>query len=425
MVVIGGFWRLDTLCGPIYIATAMARGDDPVAQVHRETFAGAAALVTASQHFRLHDFTVILRNDCQPALAALRKGSYRSPILQDIAIEHAEFCMQLGINAPLTLFAPGDSLIAEGIDGLSRDAVQAERRFESSPVLRDFVQSVARDQGWTVTIDLFANSENTLLPRFFSRFPDRFSEVLDALSQPSWRRSSCPHCRNCHDESVFLFPPLGLWPSVPRKAKASGARGVLVAPLAIISAIWQRPALIAASLTRPASRNRCVKMPPAVAGDPAGPRWAVLAFDFSAHVPRATPLTPTHAACSQARKARPARSIASAFGLADRARIASALDGIGPRPPGFPAANGGRSPSPRLPGGSDHDSWRLVRRQGPVVTVQGDASHQLSGRPPMFAGIWRPRHDSHAAQRFSPYPVGGRGGSMALCSPPGRSHSGR
>ena len=336
MVVIGGFTESggSTLCVGRHTSLPLW----PVVTILLpETFAGAAALVTASQHFCPHDFTVILQNDCQPALAALRKGSYCSPILQDIAIEHAEFCMQLGINAPLTLFAPGNSLIAEGIDCLSRDAVRAAHQFESSPVLRDLVQSVARDQGWTLTIDLFANSENSLLPRFFSRLPDRFSEGVDALSQPSWRRSSCPHCRNCHDEFVFLFPQPGLWPLVLRKAKADGTRGVLVAPLAITSAIW--PALMAASLTRPASCNRCVIMPPAAAGDPAGPRWAVLAFDFSAHVQRATPLTPTHAACSHARKSRPARSIASASDLADRASIASALDRIGPRPPGFPAAN--------------------------------------------------------------------------------------
>jgi hypothetical protein len=104
-----------------------------------------------------------------------------------------------------------------------------------------------------------------------------------------------------------------------------------------------------------------------------------------------------------------------------------ALDGIGPRPSGFPAANGGRSPSPRLSGGSDHDSWRRFWRQGPVVMVHGNASHQQSGRPPIIES-WayvRHGHDSHDAQSFSSYSVGGRGRRMALGSPPNQSHTGR
>jgi hypothetical protein len=250
MVVIGGFTESggSTLCVGRHTSLPLW----PVVTILLpETFAGAAALVTASQHFRLHDFTVILQNDCQPALAALRKGSYCSPILQDIAIEHAEFCMQLGINAPLTLFAPGNSLIAEGIDCLSRDAVRAAYQFESSPVLRDLVQSVARDQGWTLTIDLFANSENSLLPRFFSRLPDRFSEGVDALSQPSWRRSSCPHCRNCHMPTLSQLCSsshnldCGLWYcEKPRPTAQEGSwwpHSLSLAPSGLRS--WRHPSL--------------------------------------------------------------------------------------------------------------------------------------------------------------------------------------
>ena len=152
---------------------------------------------------------------------------------------------------------------------------------------------------------------------------------------------------------------------------------------AITSAVWS--ALMAASPTRPASRDHCVVVPPAVARDPAGPCWAVLAFDFSAHVPRATPLTPKHAACPHTRRALPASSIASTSDLADSALITSALDGIGPRQSSVPAANSGRSPgtspSPRLSGGGDHDPCRRVQRQGPVVMVQRNASYQEYGKP--------------------------------------------
>ena len=266
--------ELDNLLDARYLA-AFTQDDGPAAQVHREAFVGASALVTASKQYHLRRFVVLLRGDCRPALAALRKVSFCSPILQDIAIGHAEFCMQLKIDVPLTLFAPGLILKAEGIDGLSREVALGERSLESTPALRSLAITLAAEHGWTLTVDLFAASENTLLPRFVSRYPDRHAEAVDALSVPSWRRSRCPHCR----QFVFLFPPPRMWPAVLCKAKADGARGVLVAPFAITGAVW--PALITASLTRPASRDRCVVVPPAATGASDGPRWAVLAFDFS------------------------------------------------------------------------------------------------------------------------------------------------
>ena len=46
--------------------------DDPAAQVHREALAGLLAVRAASKLYALSRFVVLIRGDCQGALAALR-----------------------------------------------------------------------------------------------------------------------------------------------------------------------------------------------------------------------------------------------------------------------------------------------------------------------------------------------------------------
>ena len=55
------------------------------AQVRRETLAGHLAFRAASQLADITGMVVLHRSDCIGALAALRKGSYASQALQDIA----------------------------------------------------------------------------------------------------------------------------------------------------------------------------------------------------------------------------------------------------------------------------------------------------------------------------------------------------
>ena len=54
-------------------------------QVRRETLAGHLAFKAASQLADITGMVVLHRSDCIGALAALRKGSYASQALQDIA----------------------------------------------------------------------------------------------------------------------------------------------------------------------------------------------------------------------------------------------------------------------------------------------------------------------------------------------------
>jgi hypothetical protein len=63
------------------------------------------------------------------------------------------------------------------------------------PALRERVAAEAvRWLGAPLSLDLFATADNALVPRFFSRFPEPLAEGIDALAQPDWGRSCCPHC---------------------------------------------------------------------------------------------------------------------------------------------------------------------------------------------------------------------------------------
>ena len=87
----------------------------------------------ASKLYALSRFVVLVRGDCQGALAALRKGSIRSPALQDISMAFNQMCADLDVSPPpLFLHAPGEVLKAEGVDGLSREVAQKLRCVEST-----------------------------------------------------------------------------------------------------------------------------------------------------------------------------------------------------------------------------------------------------------------------------------------------------
>ena len=83
--LVGGFRVAQLrLRGP-YLESPLP-GDDPAAQIHREAVAGLLATRAVSQLYPLRDYTVLVRGDCVGALSAFRKGSFRSPALQDVAL---------------------------------------------------------------------------------------------------------------------------------------------------------------------------------------------------------------------------------------------------------------------------------------------------------------------------------------------------
>ena len=86
----------------------------PTSQVYRETLAGFLATKATSQLHALADRTDLIRSDCTGAISALRKGSFRSPALQNVALLHNRL---LGASPPHYLHAPGTVMKAEGVDG--------------------------------------------------------------------------------------------------------------------------------------------------------------------------------------------------------------------------------------------------------------------------------------------------------------------
>jgi hypothetical protein len=79
----------------------------PASQVYREMLAGFLATRAASQLHALADSTVLIRSDCTGAISALWVGSFRSTALQNVALLHNRFFMDVGASSLHYLHAPG------------------------------------------------------------------------------------------------------------------------------------------------------------------------------------------------------------------------------------------------------------------------------------------------------------------------------
>jgi hypothetical protein len=207
--IVGGYRSAAPILGRAFVDPA-ALPACPASQVYRETLAG---FLVASQLHALADRTVLIRSDCTGAISALRKGSFRSPALQNVALLHNRLFMDVG-----------------------------------APALREKVAAEAEPPlGTPLSLDLFATADNFLVPRFYSRFPEPLAEGIDALAQMDWGRSRCPHCGALHRECVFAFPPRALLPAFVAKARTDGLRGIVIVPFTPPDPAW--PALASVLLT--------------------------------------------------------------------------------------------------------------------------------------------------------------------------------
>jgi hypothetical protein len=277
-------------------------GTDRSVQVHNEGHAGALALAAAERLADLSDSVIILRNDCAPALSALEFGSTRSPPLQEHAMTIARLCASHNATC-LFLHVPGTSLVSEGIDAASRAGAEAERGPACAPALRDTIHAFAARHGWSISVDLFATAENAIAPRFFSRYPEPTAEAFDALSVPSWNASPCPFCSRCHREVFFAFPPPALLPQFIAKAKADGARGLVLTPTAITGDHWG--SLLRASVPVDGNSYLAIKHPRRLlhhAGTFSASELALFAVDFGPVASDSRPLSPP---CPLSYSARP------------------------------------------------------------------------------------------------------------------------
>jgi hypothetical protein len=337
VVIVGGYRLAVDMLGRDFLDPS-GLGEFPSAQIYRESLAGLLATQAASQRFALAEFTVLLRGDCSGALAALRKGSFRSPAMQDVALAFNELFMRAHAQPPLFLHVPGWQLVAEGTDGLSREEAAERRRHEATTRLRAIVLEQTEHLGQRITIDLFASADNALVPRFFARYGEPLAEGANALNQPDWGCSRCPHCGGKHREIAYAFPPSALLPAFIAKARADGLAGVVVVPFVTSHVSW--PTLMAASITPPVGPfNRCKVVPASPAyvrhGDAlfGTQRLAVMAVDFTRVRPRAFgDLVPP---CARAGEIRPRPTLVSDQTEQDRARIRAEIvaAGLCERPP--------------------------------------------------------------------------------------------
>ena len=171
-------------------------------QVYREAVGGYLAVEAAARLFDLHDSVLILRNDSSSALAALRKGSSASSTLQACASRLAITCSDL-CAAPYFLHAPGDTLIAEGIDDASRSLARGIKGPSCNQTLKTYIFASAKRLGWHISVDAFASAYNRLVERYYAEFPEPDAEAVDALAVTDWNSSVCPSCGRPHREVVF------------------------------------------------------------------------------------------------------------------------------------------------------------------------------------------------------------------------------
>jgi hypothetical protein len=189
----------------------------------------------------------VLRNDAVGALTALRKGSFASTFLQQCARRACRLQRSIGCNT-LYLHAPGRTLVDEGVDDYSRSGALDFAGPVSLPFLREHVRRLAREVGWPTTIDAFATESNALGPRLFARYAEPRAEAEDAFTVPDWACSLCPHCAQPHRETLFAYPPPPLLNAFVAKARADGARALVVASLSVASPSWNK--LLRASVLR-------------------------------------------------------------------------------------------------------------------------------------------------------------------------------
>ena len=206
-------------------------------QVHREGWAGDVAAATAMEMVPNGLYVLLLRNDCSGALAALLKGSSRSPQLQAASVSVNKRCLARGW-ALRGLHVSGERLIEEGIDDGSRTKARELQGPKCGASLRARIFSFCELYGFRITIDMFASTCNAVVERFNSWSLEPLNEHTDAFSMRSWESTVCPYCGQRHKEHGFYYPPPGLEDRVVTRARSDGARGCFLVPTRHRAGYW-------------------------------------------------------------------------------------------------------------------------------------------------------------------------------------------
>ena len=244
------------------VSTIVTFEDTPEAQVHREAAGAPMVMRLLRRLFNLEGLTVLLRNDCAPVIYALQKGS-SSARLQLAAEAVCREGLEAKVARILYLHVPGVQLIAEGVDGGSREGALRLLGPACTAGTREKIRELLAAHGWRITLDLFAAQSNAFVERFASWTDEPNSEQVDAFYLGSWNQSSCA-CGREHRETVFIFPPRGMERVVVRRAKSDGVRGCFVVPTDHKAGYWKllRGRSVARlALNKPEEAFDCVQAP--------------------------------------------------------------------------------------------------------------------------------------------------------------------
>ena len=219
------------------VSTIVTFEDTPEAQVHREMAGAPMVMRLCRRHFDMRDRTVLMRNDCDPVIHALRKGSASLKMQAEVEVVCRE-----AVETRTRMFflhVPGKQLILEKVDGGSRAGAERLLGPSCTPWARGEIATLLGEHGWNLTLDLFAAGSNAQAARYTSWTDEPDSEQVDAFTLRSWAQSQCPGCKLYHRETMLIFPPRGLERAVVRRAKSDGVKACFIVPTSHKSGYWK------------------------------------------------------------------------------------------------------------------------------------------------------------------------------------------
>lgn len=137
------------------------------------------------------------------------------------------------------LHVPGTVLISEGVDGGSREGAERLLGPSCTPWARDQIAALLAENGWILTLDLFAAGSNKHCERYISWTDEPDSEQVDAFTLRSWAQSRCVGCGNYHRETLLIFPPRGMERAVVRRAKSDKVKACFIVPKSHKTGFWK------------------------------------------------------------------------------------------------------------------------------------------------------------------------------------------
>jgi hypothetical protein len=226
--------------------------------------------------------------DCSPVEAAVSKGSKSSQVLQQVAVALWKLAARWAMHIE-SHWIPGISMLESGVDRLSREEAIDKHDVRVSNEGWQQALAMADNGQMQLTVDWFADPNNTRLPCFWSRQHAAGAAGVDALSASSWGRTKCVACKTTHDHGAWVFPPVPLIPLVVGKLKSDRAHGVALVPFRPDTTWW---GVLAAACEQggaivPVRAEECIDTSALAEASVmyTGVNWRLCRFDFGSDTP--------------------------------------------------------------------------------------------------------------------------------------------